>query len=153
MKKLIVVAAILAVGGTAFAASLNVPWFLDRGAADATWPPTTLEKTFITVKNTTGSDIVVTIAYTSADGTSNDGWTETDGNTFLLEASTAIGFRPGANDPALEGAGAAVPNCDTASPKGSCTLSWPDGAATDIQGRLIEGQLNKIYGYLLPAGV
>ena len=79
MKKLIVVAAILAVGGTAFAASLNVPWFLDRGAADATWPPTTLEKTFITVKNTTGSDIVVTIAYTSADGTSNDGWTETDG--------------------------------------------------------------------------
>ena len=152
MKKLVVVAAILALGGTAFAASLNVPWFLDRGANDATYPPTAQEKSFITVKNTTGSDILVTVSYTSADGTSNNGWTDTDLNTFVLEANSSLGWRPAGNDPAIEGPGVAVPNCDAASPKGACELSWT-GAATDLQGRLIEIHLNKVYGYLLPPGL
>ena len=152
MKKLIVVAAILALGGTAFAASLNVPWFLDRGAADAAYPPVAQEKSFVTVKNTTSSDITVTISYTSADGTDNAGWTETDMNTFVLEADSSLGWRPGANDPALEGPGQYVPNCDVASPKGGAKLDWA-GAATDLQGRVIEVHLNKAFGYLLPAGL
>ena len=153
MKKLVVVAAILALGGTAFAASLNIPWFLDRGANDAAYPPAAQEKTFITVKNTTSSDIEVTVSYTSADGSDNAGWTETDMNTFVLEADSSIAWRPAGNDPALEGPGVAVPNCDAASPKGSCKLEWLAGAGTDIQGRLIEVHLNKAYGYLLPAGL
>ena len=152
MKKLIVVAAILALGGTAFAATLNIPWFLDRGANDATYPPASQEKSFITVKNNTSSDLVVTVSYTSADGTDNAGWVDVDMNTFVLAADSSIGWRPAGADPAVEGAGVAVPNCDAASPKGACALEWT-GAATDIQGRLIEVHLNKAYGYLLPPGL
>ena len=153
MKKLVVVAAILALGGVAFAQSLNVPWFLDRGANDAAYPPVALEKSFITVKNTTSSDITVTVAYTLPDGSDNNGWTETDLNTFVLAADASIAWRPAGNEVGTEGAdGVLVPNCDPANPKGACELTW-GGVATDIQGRVIEVQLNKMYGYLLPPGL
>ena len=156
MKKLVVVAAILALSGTAFAVSLNIPWFLDRGANDGAYPPAALEKTFITVKNTTGSDITVEVEYRLPDGSLNNSWTETDLNTFVLKANSSIAWRPQGVEAGTEGAdGLLVPNCTAgaATAKGACKLTWPAGAVTDVQGRVIEVQLNKMYGYLLPPAV
>ena len=157
MKKVLVAMALL--GSVAFAASLGVPWFLDTNDTDSYPPPAqdmfNGSNTYITLKNTTGSPITLTISYWRANGTS----VTPAANTFVLPANTAISFTPASNLTQSEGVGAAVPNADESGGKvygGSATISW-SGSAGDIIGRVY--QIDNLTGsgllsaaYTLPEG-
>lgn len=146
MKKLgLVAVAFVMVAGVAFAASLNVPFFGDGGAAVAGNSGSGAE-TYIGLSNTTGSAVTLTLAYRGLDG-SNRG-----GGTFNLGANTAVSFRPFANDPD-EGTGAAVPNMSAGAANGSLTVSW-SGSTGDITGRVagrFNGEATGNYGLNLDA--
>lgn len=155
MRKFAAIAAVMVLGaGVAFAASLNVPFFLDNAPADNAFPPTFGNKAFIALHNNLTDDLVVAVDYFSAgtDGTVQN-LTPT-ANTFLLPARATYSFRPVADEPLTEVAiaGATVPNMTGSEIAGSITISWV-GGPSDVQGRMIQLDPDAgVFGYLLPPG-
>ena len=113
MKKFVFLGLVLAVGTSmAFAASISVPWFLDSAALGANplglADPAPGQMTFITLMNTTASDLTCAIEYFDQDGASIG---PASNNTFSLSPNAATAFRPGINDTINESTSAqAVPN-------------------------------------------
>jgi hypothetical protein len=150
MKKLLVVVTIMALGaGTAFGSALSVPWFLDRAPSDGTFPPSSLEASWITVTNNTDEDIAATIQY--VDSTDFSVFIP-DPNSFVLPAYTSFSFRPVGDDAGTEGGASIVPNMTSGGTSGSAMVSWM-GEASDIQGRLVQtSSTGDTFAYLLPQG-
>ena len=153
MKKFAMFAGVMVLGATvALASSLNVPFFLDRAPSDGSFPPSSLEASFIALHNNLSVDLEVQIDYFDAgqDGTV-DQQTPAN-NTFLLPANATYSFRPIGDDPATEVAAAVVPNMPGGEKAGSCVVTWVGGAA-DIQGRLVAVDSDgNAFSYLLPPG-
>lgn len=155
MKKVMLVT--LLMGGLAFAASLNVPFFLDTNTVDTYPPPAgtalTAVNGFIGLHNNTGSPIVITVTYRRANGVD----ITPAANTFSLSADTSVSWTPVTNLPSTEGVGAGVPNASgTSIYAGSATISW-SGNVDDIQGRYVQvenfsGAGLAGFGHLLPPG-
>lgn len=164
MKKIAIFAVVLVLGtGVAFASSLNVPFFLDNAAPlGGSLAPSSGSVTFIGIKNTTSSDIVITLTYFVRNNDPNDsGFITTDPATAILSANQGLGWRPGSDDPGIEGAGNAIPDIVSAEAAlggaaslnvaGSATITW-EGDPSDIIGRLVEIKSNSQSMYLLPPG-
>ena len=150
MKKILVVATIMALGvGTAFGSSLSVPWFLDRAPNDGTFPPSSLEGSWITITNNTDEDIVAEIEY--VDSTDFAIFIPSP-NTFILPKRTSYSFRPVGDDAGTEGGSSVVPNMTSGGTSGSARISWM-GEGADIQGRLVQTSAGgNTFAYLLPPG-
>lgn len=157
MKKLVILGAVAVVAvGAAFAASINVPFFLDNGGTG--FPPASGVAAFIGLHNNTGSPIVCEVTYISDLGVD----LTPDANTFTLGANASVSWRPAANDPGVEGGGAAVPNLKVVNDgggnpivAGSATISWAGTGTNDIQGRIANYSASGFANsdsYLLPAG-
>lgn len=189
MKKFFTAAvATTAVSMMAFASSLNVPFFVDWEQIGASG--------FIGLKNNTNEAIVVSVFYRDGNGDArtpgppatggNFGdefpnaapgtYNSDPGNTFLLDANQAVGFRPASNSdpkgpvpgededlPAIpkmmgsniwvngtvqEGAGEFPPF------NGSAEIRWMTvNSASDIQGRYLQFGGGSSSAYLLPPGI
>ena len=170
MKKLLVAALALVIGTTmAFAASINVPQFLDSGLNDGHWPPQgesadngllpgfPNRKSIISLHNNLPTNILCVVVYRDSDGKANG---PVGGNTFVIPANSTTSFRPYGTDPGL-GDPASVPNASRPasstlgeSAAGSATIQW-GGSPTDIQGRLVESGPGGEgwFSFLLPPGL
>ena len=153
MRKFVAVAAVMVLGaGVAFAASLNVPFFLDNAPSDGVFPPTSGTKTFIALHNNLSVDLEVAVDYYDAgtDGTVDQ--RTPSPNTFLLPANATFSFRPKGNEAGVETSGVVVPNMPGPETAGSATISWV-GGPSDIQGRVSSVNPNTgAFGFLLPPG-
>ena len=173
MKKLLVAALALVVGTTmAFAASINVPQFLDSGLNDSNWPPQgesadngllpgwPNRKSIISLHNNLSTNLLCTIEYRDSNGFGNG---PVGVNTFVIPAASTVSFRPFGTDPGL-GDNADVPNVQRPAKAaldpnaaGSAVIQWstPGALPTDIQGRLVEAGPGGEgwFGYLLPQGL
>lgn len=154
MRKFAAVAAVMVLGaGVALASSLNVPFFLDNAPADGAVPPTSGTKSFIALHNNLSVAIEVAVDYFDAGGDGTVNQQTPSPNTFILPANATFSFRPKANDPTAEAAGAAVPNMPGPENAGSAVISWTVGGDQAIQGRA--SQVNPSSGqmaFLLPPG-
>ena len=153
MRKFAAVAAVMVLGaGVAFAASLNVPFFLDNAQADNAFPPTQGNKTFIAIHNNLSVALEISVDYFDAGGDGTVNQQTPSPNTFSLPANSTFSFRPKRDEPDLEAAGAAVPNMPGPENAGSAVLSWV-GSANDVQGRMVQFDPQAgVFGYLLPPG-
>lgn len=162
MRKFAAVAAVMVLGaGVAFAASLNVPFFLDNApVADNAFPPTSGSKSYIALHNNLSVDLEVEVDYYDAGGDGTVNQRTPSPNTFLLPANATYSFRPIGDEPATEAAGSVIPNMPNAAlggsgimeVAGSAVISWVGGPA-DIQGRLVTFEpATGAFGYLLPPG-
>jgi hypothetical protein len=174
MKKLGILALTLALGvGTAFAASVGVPWFVDNAGLGLGIPHNSSGSSvtgIITLKSNRTDDLVCEIAYYSAEGVFLG--PNPPNNTFVIAALSSLAFRPVANDPSSTPGGQENPNSGALVPNrprnvdtkknGSCVITW-QGASTDIQGQVayfqtstdpVSGQrVTYSYSHLLPPGV
>ena len=173
MKKLLVAALALVIGTTmAFAATINVPQFLDSGLEDSHWPPQgesanngllpgwPNRKTIISLHNNLSTNIKCFITYRDSEGKANG---PVGGNTFVIPADSTVSFRPFGTDPGL-GDNPNVPNAQRPASSdrdenaaGSATILWGKsggGQPTDIQGRLVEAGPGGEgwFSFLLPPG-
>ena len=170
MKKLIIIAVVLAVGVTVgFASSLKVPWFIDTAKANDGVPGTSGRVTgLITLASNRTDELVCSITYYSADG-DNLG-PDSPNNTFTIKPLSSLAFRPVAYDPdatvtgggslGQEGAQAILvpdrPRDVDTKKNGSCVVQWV-GDPTDVQGQVAyyqsasDGQ-SMSYAHLLPPG-
>ena len=170
MKKLTIIAVVLAMGVTVgFASSLKVPWFVDNAPEAAGIPSSTPDRVtgLITLSSNRTDVLVCSITYYNADG-SNLG-PAAPNNTFTIDPLSSLAFRPVQNDPdataggiagGQEGAqGVLVPDrprdVDTKK-NGSCVVEWV-GDGTDVQGQVAyfqtaSGGLTMSYAHLLPPG-
>jgi len=155
MKKAAIVALFVAVAmGGAYAASLAVPFFADAAGAwnSSTNAPsgTTGSAGFIGIKNTTGSQLTVTVRYFNPGGTE----ISPTANTFVLVPQQGVSFRPASTDSGSEGTSAWALINQTSGNNGSATITWtPFTATTDVVGRYLEITTAGIRSaYTLPAG-
>mgnify|MGYP001118781944 CR=1 FL=1 len=166
MKKLSMVAvALMVLAGVAYASSIGVPWFIDNSSAASGYPPASGITTLIYLKNNTAEDIECDITYFSPNGTNL-----TEGasapTAFVVPASSTVGFRPVAYDPATvtngqeSATGVLVPDRpryvseDATSnlKNGAAVIEW-NGGANDIQGMVATLGVNGFaYAHLLPPG-
>lgn len=134
MRKFFVATAIVLTASVAFAGSLYIPFFFDNGSLTAGRPnsvPFSGNATFITLANTTGSDIVLTVQYRDNAGTQHSV------GTYLLGASGGLAaFRPVIDDSGNEIPG--FPKMPGGKFAGSLQLTWPGGADSDVVGRQVE---------------
>ncbi len=174
MKKLMVIALAVAVGGIAFASSLSVPWFIDLGPVANKLPPLNDGSVgLVYLHNNLSEQVTCSIEYFTAAG--NSVGPAAPNNTFVIAPKASIGFRPVASDPnsAPGGqenvdAGWLVPDrpLDTTIPgndgkgNGSLVVTWL-GGPNDVQGVYTyqqtitrSGEPRMIsFGHLLPPGV
>jgi hypothetical protein len=107
-----------------------------------------IQSTFVALHNNLTTAITVEIFYFNNDGEE----TTPVLNTFILNGSTTLSFRPTVNDPINEGPGAEVPD-KTGKRAGSLFVRWV-GDPSDIQGRLAATDAaGNSFAYLLPQGV
>ena len=98
MKKFIVVAMVLTLGGVAYGSSIGVPWFVDFADPATKVPPITGGITgLVYLNNGTAADITCSIAYYNPAGVFVGPFSPE--NTFVVNAGASIGFRPGKSDP------------------------------------------------------
>ena len=105
MKKLLVVALIVAVGVSAgYASSMKVPWWVDVGGPAIGFPPsdnTLMGLVYLT--SNVDSDLVCSITYYNETGEELVRDPAVDGgNTFVIPARSTVAFRPSTNDPNQE---------------------------------------------------
>ena len=170
MKKLTIIAVVLAVGVSAgFASSLKVPWFVDTAPAANRVPGIEDGVTgLITLASNRTDTLTCAITYFNAGG-DNLGPVSPD-NTFSIAALSSLAFRPVVYDPGNSvpdvGAGGGqegvqgylVPDrprdVDTKK-NGSCVIEWV-GEAQDVQGQVVYFQTSATrtmsYAHLLPPG-
>lgn len=152
MRRFAVVGLVMLLGaGAAMAATLNVPFFLDRAPAGA-FPPGSLESFFIGLKNTTVGPVTITVSYQD-----DAGLDVTDGSrsaTFTLQAGESISYRPFRWDPGIDTPNATSLNVTRSlNDSGAAIFSWV-GASTDIQGRGVQiSATSGSFSYLLPPGI
>ena len=166
MKKLTIIAVVIAVGVTgAFASSLKVPWFNDNAPAGNGVPGTENGVTGL-VTLTSNSDIVEVCAITYYNAAGDDLGPAGPNNTFTIAPFSSLAFRPVADDPGTapggqEGPqGVLVPNrprvvgVDTKK-NGGLKVEWVGGSSL-IQGQIAyfqtKGTLTMSYAHLLPPG-
>jgi hypothetical protein len=180
MKKLSVALLVMALGaGVAYASSLTVPWFVDNSGPAANFPPLPGKgggvSGIVFLHNNKTTTVTCSIQYFSENGI-NLG--PPSNNSFTINPSSTIAFRPVADDPNSVGggqeavSGRAVPNRPSnnateiaaggAKKNGSLVVSW-FGDGGDVQGIYQQGQvvvqpdspIGKafIWGTLLPPGV
>ena len=164
MKRLAIVAVVMALGaGVAFASSLGVPWFSD-GAGEATGLPPSDGKTatLIYLHNNLTETAVCQIQYYNAVGGALG---PEMNNTFEIEPNASIAFRPVRMDPASVAGGqespaaVLVPDRPTTTiagdpdtrKNGSCVIRW-FGESSDVQGMVLSVKIGQSYGHLLPPG-
>ncbi|MEK7793999.1 MAG: hypothetical protein AAB353_05700 [Candidatus Hydrogenedentota bacterium] len=154
MKKTVLFVGVMVLGaGIALASSLTVPFFLDRAPSDGSFPPSSLEASYIALHNNTASSIVVTVDYYDAGQNGTVDHQTPVPNTFLLPANATYGFRPVGNDPTTEVNGVIIPNMPGGEQAGTATLTWASTNPADIQGRLLQiGPGTTASMYLLPPG-
>ena len=169
MKKLTIIAVVVAMGVTAgFASSLKVPWFVDNAPVADGIPGTSGRVTgLITLSSNRSDTLVCAITYYNQAG-DNLGPAAPD-NTFTIAPMSSLAFRPVQYDPdansggvagGQEGAqGVAVPDrprdVDTKK-NGGCVVEWV-GGPSDVQGQVAyyqsdAGGQTMSYAHLLPPG-
>ena len=127
MKKLLVFAmATMLVGGVAFAATIQIPWFIDNAGdaiAGSGGVPSgsTGGAAWVRVKNNHTASVVCTITYYDRDGVA----IVPTPNTFGLTAGQVLAFRPGRDDVAEGAQGRAVPNSTSTSGSAVVTSGGP----------------------------
>lgn len=153
MKRYAIIAGTMVICvGMAVASSLNVPFFLDRAPADGSFPPSSLEATYIALHNNLSVDLEVELDYYDAGQNGTVDQQTPSPNTFLLPANSTYSFRPVADDSVTEVAAAAVPNMPGGESAGSAIVTWVGGPA-DIQGRAIQvDSAGNAFSFLLPPG-
>lgn len=175
MKKALVVALAMAVfAGVGYANVLNVPFFFDDSTAGGG------NSAFIGIKNTTTSDVTISLFYRDGQGNNRtpgpaprgvdgeypDANTAGD-NTYVLPANASRSWRP-VTEGGGEGVSSSIPDMvgfriGTSDdgflnpPNGSVEIRWEGGDATDIQGRIVQivGDVvdpDSQSAYLLPTG-
>ena len=157
MKKVLTIAAVMAMGASvAFAGTVIAPWFLDPGANDgAVGSAADAAKTFIRLRNNTGGDLTVTVAYKGADGSSLD--ISKTPNTFLLKAGSVQAWRPYGVDTATGDAegqitgGKYIQRVPNASFFGGAAVMSHAGGVNDVVGSMSTGGPNGMYGSALPS--
>ncbi len=103
MKKFAIFSVVMIIGaGVALATTLTVPFFRD-GAT-----PARTTRGFIGIKDTSGSDQVITVVYSSLDASLEP---EDQTVTFALSAFEGVQWQP-VEDLATEGSGQIIPNMD-----------------------------------------
>lgn len=118
MKKLIAMSLVAMVCvGAAHGFMIAIPFWLDTGSADGSYPPTTGTVTYIGMRNGSTNDLDILLEFFDAAGANV---TPTN-NTFVLTAGRGTGIRPGATDIVTEG--------DTPQARINSTASFPVGAA------------------------
>ncbi len=163
MKKLTIIAMVMVIGaGAAFAATLNVPFFLDNEDANGFFPPRFSTKFFIGLKNTSAGPLTITVSYQDSTGADKTGII---GNTtFSLAAGESVSFRPGVSDPGVDSSTAgpgqkdivrmlSVANGGPPSRAGAAVFEWT-GGTNDIQGRGVQIDCcgAGAFAFLLPPG-
>ena len=176
MKKLTIIAVVLAVGVTAgFASSLKVPWFVDTAPAANGVPGEAMGVTgLVTLTSNLDAPVTCAIAYYNAEGNLLGPFNPN--NTFTIAPLSSLAFRPVADDPGTvaggqEGAqGVLVPNrprspdTSTAIPgtggiidkkkNGSLVVTWVTvDSSSDVQGQVAYFQTGQRFGGIDPAGV
>ena len=153
MRKFLVLTALVAVGGMASASYIVAPFILDNGVSAAG---------AIGIFNLSSDDLTVGVIY-------NDGSqfrTPAD-NTFELGGNSSIGWHPGTNNPASEGADNPAPNMTAfrdlsgegdsnafAAPLAGAAIIYWDGAGGDIKGRYAQtNSAGSAFSYFLGEGV
>ncbi len=103
MKKLLVVALIVAIGVSAgYASSMKVPWFVDLAPAGAGYPPSQSDLAYLGLVYLTSnadSDLVCSITYYNESGEELPRLDGDGGNTFVIPARSTVAFRPATEDP------------------------------------------------------
>jgi 6-phosphogluconolactonase (cycloisomerase 2 family) len=126
---------------------LVVPFFLDNGSNDGTFKPNQGVATYIHVANTTDTPINFTVDYREADG---DSRTRTGAGAYTLAARASVYWRPFADDPGIEGPGAAVPNMTAEGAAGGSAIIT--GTAPGLMGRIVVFHANgSMNAYTLPS--
>ena len=171
MKKILVIALMLGTG-LAYAASLGVPWFVDNAAIGSNPPAAGGTLGIVYLHSNATEVLTVTIEYFTGSGDSIGPLPGS--NTFDINPSASIAFRPVAEDSVVEGVTyLLVPNRPRTTilpndnkKNGSIVLSW-SGALTDLQGsyKMVASTTHAIsttdptlvytmsgYGHLLPPG-
>lgn len=157
MKKLAVFSAVMVLTASiATAASLAVPFFRDNGGNFVGSGPASGGAGFIGINNNQGVAMDVQVTYTTFVG--GVAVVETT-STFQLGPNAQVSWRPYADDPDVEGGGAAIDNIVTGAQTGSAKISYvrsltPAATTTfDIQGRYVEITADGgSFSYLLPPG-
>ena len=170
MKKLTIIAVVLAVGVSAgFASSLKVPWFVDNAPEGAGIPSSTPGKVtgLITLSSNRSDVLVCSITYYNSGG-DNLG-PAAPNNTFTIDPLSSLAFRPVKYDPDVptggipggqEGAQAVLvpdrPRDVDTKKNGGCVIEWV-GGPSDVQGQVAyfqtaTGGLTMSYAHLLPPG-
>ncbi len=108
MKKLLVVALIVALGVSAgYASSLKVPWWVDLAPVGAGYPPSSDFQGvgymgLVYLGSNVDSDLVCSITYYSETGEELPRLDGDGGNTFVIPAKSTVAFRPGTEDPTTD---------------------------------------------------
>lgn len=153
MRKFLVLTALVAVGGVASASFIVAPFILDNGTSAAG---------SIGIFNLTADPLTVGVIYN--DGTQFRTPAE---NTFELGGNSSLGWLPGTNNPASEGADNPAPNMTAfrdlsgdgdsnnfAAPLAGAALIYWNGAGGDIKGRYAQtGSNGSALSYFLGEGV
>ena len=176
MKKITIIAVVIAVGVTgAFASSVKVPWFSDNAPAANGVPGAANGVTgLVTLTSNRGDLVTCSITYYNAAGDLLGPFAPD--NTFTVKPDSALAFRPVVFDPGTvpggqEGAQGVLvpdrprsPDTDTPIPgttvidrkkNGGLKVEWV-GDDTDIQGNVVyfqtAGAQTMSYSHLLPPG-
>ena len=125
MKKgLMILSLGLALGMVVYAGTISVPLVFDDGGDGVVannFAPDSGTASFIAVTNASGGAVTCTLAYTDPLGADV---TPLTGNTFVIAAQQAIGFRPYATDVDAESPGLAGLNATGAIPAIGTTISY-----------------------------
>ena len=153
MKRfLVVTAAMLLTVGAVYGYSTNVPFYLDNADSGGVGTGGT-QAAYVGLHNNSSEDVVITVAYFSADGVALGPAT---GNTAVITANASVSFRPGGDfqGASESAAAAAIPDRPTPDGKlnGSIVISWTDGVEGTIQGREHQQTDSFAAAYLLPPG-
>lgn len=147
MKKLALFASVLMLGAlTAGAGTLGVAAFNDgAGTTDINLTPASLQATFLSLRNNTGSASEYTVLYYSLQGVDR-----TPGaNTFTVAGNAARSWRPVATD-ANEGAGSSIPNATGTAGAGTASILYTDATAPSGIARIFVGNQSSYSWSLIP---
>ncbi|NUM55995.1 MAG: hypothetical protein HUU46_20330 [Candidatus Hydrogenedentes bacterium] len=147
MKKLALFASVLMLGAlTAGAGTLGVAAFNDgAGTTDINLTPSSLQATFMTLKNNTGSPQEYTILYYSLQGVDRT----PAANTFTIAGNAARSWRPVATD-ANEGAGSTIPNATGTAGAGTASILYTDSPAPSGVVRIFVGNQSSYSWSMIP---